>query len=131
MFAIYEFLRDEKSMEPDPEIEETVDVSDPNPVIARRAESGGSPIARRTLDVFLSAYGAEAGDLALTLFATGGVYVGGGIARKILLRIQDGTFIDAFLDKGRFRPLMEKIPVYVVLNEDVEIIGAARCAAKM
>ncbi len=131
MSAIYEFLRDERGMEPDPKIEETIDVSDPNPVIARRASEGGSPIARKTMDVFLSAYGAEAGDLALTLFATGGVFVGGGIARKILPLIRDGIFIDAFLDKGRFRPLMEKIPVYVVLNEDVEIIGAARCAAKM
>ena len=78
-----------------------------------------------TFDVFLSAYGAEAGDLALTLFATGGVYVGGGIARKNLSLIKSGPFIDAFLDKGRFRSLLERIPVWAVVNEDVEIIGAA------
>jgi glucokinase len=123
--AIYEFLRDVKRLNPDPEIERALAGSDPNPVIADRAAGWTSPIARMTFDVFLSAYGAEAGDLALTVFATGGVYVGGGIARKNPSLIKSGSFIGAFLDKGRLRGLMERIPVWLVLNEDVEIIGAA------
>ncbi|MBN2223753.1 MAG: glucokinase [Deltaproteobacteria bacterium] len=127
--AIYEFLRDIKRVDPDPQIEKALATPDPNPVIARRAAGWACPIARATFDVFLSAYGAEAGDLALTLFATGGIYVGGGIARKNLPLIKSGPFIEAFLDKGRFRSLMERIPVWVVVNEDVEIIGAAGFAA--
>jgi glucokinase len=128
--AVYEFLRDIKRLTPDPEIERAMADPDPNPVITRRAAGWISPIARMTLDVFLSAYGAEAGDLALTVFATGGVYVGGGIARKNLPLMKSGAFIDAFLDKGRFRSLMEKIPVWAVINEDVEIIGAAGFAVR-
>jgi glucokinase len=123
--AIYEFLRDVKRLDPDPRIEQALAGPDPNPVIAERAAGWACPIARMTFDVFLSAYGAEAGDLALTLFATGGVYVGGGIARKNLSLLKSGPFIDAFLDKGRFRGLLERIPVWAVVNEDVEIIGAA------
>ncbi len=128
--AIYEFLRDIKRVEPDAEIEQAMAGADPNPVIARRAAGWACPIARMTFDVFLSAYGAEAGDLALTLFATGGVYVGGGIARKNLSLVKSGPFIEAFLDKGRFRSLMERVPVWAVINEDVEIIGAAGFAAR-
>jgi glucokinase len=123
--AIYEFLRDVKRMESDPRIEEALKGPDPNPVIAERAAGWACPIARMTFDVFLSAYGAEAGDLALTVFATGGVYVGGGIALKNLSLLKSGSFIEAFLDKGRLRGLMERIPVWAVVNEDVSIIGAA------
>jgi glucokinase len=129
--AIYEFLRDVKRVEPDPEIEQALVGTDPNPVVADRAVGWTCPIARMTFDIFLSAYGAEAGDLALTLFATGGVYVGGGIARKNIPLMKSGPFIDAFLDKGRFRSFMEKVPVWAVVNEDVEIIGAAGYAARV
>jgi glucokinase len=129
--AVYEFLRDVRRLEPDPRIEEALTGPDPNSVMARRAAGWESPIARMTFEVFMSAYGAEAGDLALTLFATGGVYVGGGIARKNLPLVRSGPFIDSFLDKGRFRGLMERIPVWAVVNEDVEIIGAAGFAAQI
>jgi glucokinase len=123
--AVYEFLRDNKRLAADPHIEQALADSDPNPVIARRAAGWESPIARMTFEVFMSAYGAEAGDLALTLFATGGVYVGGGIARRNLSMVRSRPFIDAFLDKGRFRGFMERIPVWAVVNEDVAVIGAA------
>jgi glucokinase len=128
--AVYEFFRDGKGIDPDPEVEAIIASADPSPVIARRATEGGSVIARMTFDLFLSAYGAEAGDLALTFFAVGGVWVGGGIARKTLPLMRDGRFVDAFLDKGRLRPLMERIPLYIIVNEDVEIIGAAGRAAE-
>ncbi len=90
--AIYEFLRDVKRLGPDPQIEKALTGADPNPVIARRAAGWESPIARMTLDVFMSAYGAEAGDLALTLLATGGVYVGGRDRAEEPVARQEQTF---------------------------------------
>jgi glucokinase len=92
--------------------------------IARRAK-----IYDKTLDTFTSMYGARAGNLAMTLMATGGVFVGGGIAPKNLERLKDGTFMKAFLDKGFFRRFMEKMPVHVVLEQKTALIGAAQYAA--
>ncbi len=84
----------------------------------------------KALDLFVSVYGAEAGNVALRMLATGGVFLGGGIAPKILSRIKrDGLFMTAFLDKGRMRPLLESIPVLVVLNDRAALWGAAHCAA--
>ena len=88
-----------------------------------------APIYEKALDLFMSMYGARAGNLAMTLMATGGVYVGGGIAPKNLEKLKDGTFINAFLDKGFFRRFMEKMPVYVVLEQKTALIGAAQYAA--
>lgn len=86
-------------------------------------------IYEKALDLFMSMYGARAGNLAMTLMATGGVYVGGGIAPKNLEKLKDGTFIKAFLDKGFFRRFMEKMPVYVVLEQKTALIGAAQYGA--
>ena len=80
------------------------------------------------LRMFVSAYGAEAGNLALRGVSTAGLYVGGGIVRKILPFIQDGTFMDAFLAKAPMTPLLETIPVRVILNEEAGLLGAAACA---
>lgn len=88
-----------------------------------------APIYEKALDMFVSMYGARAGNLAMTLMATGGVYIGGGIAPKNLEKLKDGTFIKAFLDKGFFRRFMEKMPVYVVLEQKTALIGAAQYGA--
>jgi glucokinase len=77
------------------------------------------------------AYGAEAGNLALKVMALGGVYVGGGIAPKILPLLSGGWFMDGFLDKGRFRQLMERIPVRVILNDQASLIGAGAVAREL
>jgi glucokinase len=77
----------------------------------------------------VSIYGAAAGNLALKLMAVAGVYLGGGIAPKILLRLTGGTFMEAFVDKGRFRELLEQVPVRVILNDRAALLGAARAAA--
>jgi glucokinase len=77
----------------------------------------------------VSIYGAEAGNLALKIMAAGGVYLGGGIAPKILPKLSDGTFVRAFADKGRFSSLLEDIPVRVILSEKAALLGAARYAA--
>ena len=76
-------------------------------------------------------YGAEAGNLALRGKATGGVYIGGGIAPKILGKLKDGTFMRAFLDKGRYRELLSAMPVRVILNDQAALQGAAFYAAKL
>ena len=78
---------------------------------------------------WVSAYGAEAGNLALKMMSTGGLYVGGGIAPKILPRLRAGGFLAAFLDKGRMRPLLEAMPVRVVVNDRTALLGAAWHAA--
>jgi glucokinase len=83
----------------------------------------------QALDLFVALYGAEAGNLALTLLATGGVYLGGGIAPKILPKLKDPIFLNAFLTKGRMRPLLEAMPVRVILNDRTALFGAARYAA--
>ena len=97
-------------------------------MISRAAIAGGEPLAAATMDVFVGAYGAEAGNLALKLLPYGGLYVAGGIAAKILPLIERG-FLAAFNDKGRMAPLLEQVPVHVVLDPKVGLIGAARCAA--
>lgn len=88
-------------------------------------------IAMRALDMFVRLYGAQAGNLALTVGATGGVYIAGGIAPKIITKLRDGTFIAAFRNKGRMQRLLDAIPVYVVTNPDVGLIGATQAAVRL
>lgn len=96
--------------------------------IARAATARSSPLAIQALDLFAEVYGATAGNLALTLMATGGVYLGGGIAPKIADTLKEPTFLQAFLAKGRMRPLLEAMPVKVILNDRAALLGAARVA---
>jgi glucokinase len=122
LVAIYGFLRGRAGHE------------DANPAdaaaIAGSALAGDDPEAAEALDLMVSIYGAAAGNLALTVRADGGVYLGGGIPPKILpaLESRDGGFIEAFRAKGRLRPTMERIPVTVILNELTALLGAARHA---
>jgi glucokinase len=99
--------------------------ADPAPFITKSALDKSCPVCVKTLDLWTRIYGAEAGNLALKVMALGGVYVAGGIAVKILSKIQDGTFFQAFKDKWHFTEMLEKIPVSVVLNESAPLIGAA------
>ena len=98
--------------------------------IAREAAADPSSAAAKAMDLFVSAYGGRAGNLAMQVMATGGVFVGGGIAPKNLDRMRDGTFVRNFVDKGPlFRPILEKVPVHVVLEQKTALIGAAQYAA--
>jgi glucokinase len=97
---------------------------DRSAAITVAALAGESPRCGRALDVFVDVYGAEAGNLALKGLARGGVWVGGGIAPKILPRLRDGRFVAAFCDKGRFAALMRQIPVHVILDERTALRGA-------
>lgn len=98
------------------------------PVIAHEATYGGDKTARDALEMFVSIYGAEAGNLALKAMAVGGVYVGGGIAPKILKALEDGPFIESFSKKGRFEKLLSNIPVYAILYDKTGLLGAAHYA---
>lgn len=129
LLNIYEFLRESgRAVEPPELAAEIKNAEDGAEVISRRALGGNSPICRIALDTFVSIYGAEAGNLALKMLATGGVFIGGGIAPKILPKLREAQFIESFRAKGRMRPLLEKIPVRVVLNDKTALLGAARYA---
>lgn len=82
------------------------------------------------MTLFCEAYGAEAGNLALKLLSYGGVYLAGGIAAKNVERLSSGGFLQAFLDKGRMQPLLERMPVHIILNPQVGLLGAALYAAE-
>jgi glucokinase len=126
---LYEFLR-ETGHGPEAEsLAEEMRAQDPAAAITRAALEARCPLSQRALDLFVSLYGAQAGNLALTVMSTGGLYVGGGIAPKILPKLTDGTFIRTFTAKGRMRPILEAMPVRVVLDEKVGLRGAALRAA--
>lgn len=99
--------------------------ADPAREITERASARSCRVCVATLDLWTEAYGSEAGNLALRALAFGGIYVAGGIAPKILSKVQDGAFFSAFCDKTKFGPVLARIPIYVVLNEDAPVWGAA------
>jgi glucokinase len=126
---IFEYVRDIERRDVPAALGATMAAGDPAAAITQAALARSVPIATATLDLFASLYGAEAGNLALKLKALGGVYVGGGIAPKILEKLRDGTFIEAFLAKGRFRDLLASIPAHVIVDPHAALYGAARFAA--
>jgi glucokinase len=126
---IYRFLLQHQG-EPEPDwLEHRSDDDDFAPAISDAALTGSDPVASEALDLFITLYAREAGNQALKLMATGGVFLGGGIAPKLLPRIKQGDFLAAFHDKGRMQPLMESMPVHIILNEMTALMGAARYAA--
>jgi glucokinase len=125
---IYHFLRETKRGEEPKWLAEKIASGDPAAAISHAAMEGSCPLAEQALDIFVSIYGAEAGNLALKLLATGGVFVSGGIAPKIFPKLNSKNFLEAFVDKGRMRPLLEAMPVHLVANQNTGLLGAARCA---
>jgi len=125
---IYTFLRDEKGLEEPAWLTERMLHEDPNIAIAELGEAGTVELCVRTLDMFASAYGAEAGNLALKVLAVGGMYLGGGIAPKLLKKMKDGTFMKAFTDKGRLSDLLVHTPVRIILEPRCALMGAAAYA---
>ena len=128
LFNIYEFLRDVRGMEEPAWLRERIETEDPNAVITELAMAARSEICEKTVDIFVSAYGAEAGNLALKILSVGGLYVGGGIAPRILEKLKDGTFMKAFTDKGRLSQLLINMPVRIVLESRAALLGAAAYA---
>jgi glucokinase len=125
---IYEFLRDVRGMEEPTWLADRIASEDPNAVITELALSAKSELCEKTLDMHVSAYGAEAGNLALKILSIGGVYLGGGIAPRILEKLKDGAFMRSFTDKGRLSQLLINMPVRVILESRAALLGAAAYA---
>lgn len=140
--GIYQFLRDREASRESPTLaevfktweqeigkeEKTVDLAAEISIAAIKQQDY---LCQKTMELFVEAYGAEAGNLALKILPYGGLYIAGGIAAKILPLMQQGNFMHAFLQKGRMRTLLEQVPVHIVLNPEVGLIGAALCAAQL
>jgi glucokinase len=125
LLNIYNFLRDSgRFAEPD-WLKTRLAGGDASAVISKTALAGEAEICVQALDMFVSAYGAEAGNLALRAKALGGVYVGGGIAPKIADKLADGIFMRSFVDKGRYAELLARVPVRIILNDEAALRGAA------
>jgi glucokinase len=126
---IYQFFRDTGRAEEPAWLADQISQGDPSAAIAKSALEGTSDICVQALDVFVSIYGAEAGNLALKVVATGGTFIGGGIAPKIIRKLSSSTFTKAFGAKGRMSPLLRGIPVRVITNDKTALLGAGRVAA--
>jgi glucokinase len=126
---VFHFLRDTgRGTEPQWLTDEMAH-TDAAAAISRAALAGKCALCEQALDLFVSVFAAEAGNLALKVMATGGVYLGGGIAPKMLAKLSGPLFMHAFSGKGRMQPLLEAMPVKVITNDKTALIGAARCAA--
>ncbi len=126
---VYEFLCASGCGQESAELTAAMNCGDPAAAISRAAIGGADSLAAKALDLWISVYGAEASNLALKIMATGGLFLAGGISPKILPRLKASVFMEAFLEKGRMRTLVEAMPVHVVTNEKAGLLGAARCAA--
>ena len=129
LYNIYRFLRDTGRGEEPNWLAGEMHGKDPSPIISKAALERNCPLCQQALDLFASIYGAAAGNLALKLMATGGIFVGGGIAPKIIEKLRDSTFMKAFVAKGRMKSLVEAIPVSVILNDKTASLGAGYYAA--
>ncbi len=127
---IYEYLLEQSDDPVSAGARGALAADDAAAAIGRRALEQGDTLSLAAVDLFISCYGALAGDHALTVLARGGVYVAGGIAPKLLARLDPGGFLAAFNDKGGFAGLTRTCPVHVVMNPDLPLLGAARHAAK-
>jgi glucokinase len=129
LFNIYKWLLDTGRCPEPLWLAAELQKADPPAVISRIALAGRSELCEKALDLFVTLLGSEAGNFALKVIATGGLYLGGGIAPKILNKLGSAAFREALIGKGRMRPVLEEIPVRVILNDKTALRGAARCAA--
>jgi glucokinase len=126
---VYDFLCASGCGKESAELSAAMGAGDPAAAISQAALSGKDSLAGKALDLWIAVYGAETSNLGLKIMSTGGLFLAGGISPKILPKLQGSLFMEAFLDKGRMRPLVEAMPVHVVTNEKAGLLGAARCAA--
>ncbi len=131
LYNIYRFLLASGGPPEAEWLRSRMETGDPSAVVAEAALGGRDARAVQALDTFVSSYGAEAGNLALKALAVGGIFVGGGIAPKIRPKLEDGTFVAAFRDKGRLGEMMASIPVHLVLEPRTALLGAAAIARSL
>ena len=125
---IYQFLKHHQNYQEPAWLTERFAREDPNVVISESGLASRDPICEQTLQMFMSIYGAEAGNLALKVMSTGGIFIGGGIAPKILPAFNNGEFLNALFGKGRLSKVITKMPVKIILNEKTALLGAAHFA---
>jgi glucokinase len=128
---IYTFLKETSYGPEPPELNKLLQEGDPAAIISGAGQSGEYEICVKALDIFASVLGAQAGNLVLTLIATGGIYLGGGIPPKICKKLADGTAVKAYLNKGRLSYLVKKTPLHVIRDDYAALLGAASIAAKL
>ena len=129
---IYEYFKQSGIAPERPQIaEELRDAEDATPIIVEAALAGTCELSIESLNLFTSILGAETANLAITINARGGMYLGGGIPPRIVPKLKDGTFMASFLNKGRFAEILAKMPVYVILNPKTAVLGAASYGLKM
>ncbi len=125
---IYEFLRDQNKYPEPAWLADALKTGDVPAIVSEHGLKGETEICVEALNIFTDIYGAEAGNLALKLMATGGIYIGGGIAPKMIEKLSEPRFLQAFLDKGRLRSVLETVQIKVIMNDKTALLGAARCA---
>lgn len=130
LIEIYEFLIATKRGERNPSLKEEMAKRNPSTVISEAGRLNTDETCVKALDWFLSLYGAESGNLALKYLSLGGFYIGGGIAPRLLEKLKEGAFHTSFVDKGRFKPLLSSIPIWVILNDQAALLGAAFVARR-
>ncbi len=128
LYQIYRFLVDTQKEERDPEIETISTKLEPQRLVIEKALEGLSTACIHAVEIFISIYGAEAGNLALKYLARGGAYLGGGLAPRLLPFFKHGGFMSAFTAKGRFSSLMQDIPIHLILEDKTALFGAAHYA---
>lgn len=128
LLAIFDFMRDSGIAEPSAKMLAAMEKEEAAAVITRFGQSGDEAIARMTVDLFLSVYGAFVGNMALAVLPQGGIYIGGGIAAKIKAQMRGGEFMRALLRKGRQANMLAKLPVNIILDVNVGLIGASKYA---
>jgi glucokinase len=132
LFSIYQFLRGSGRFGAEPHwLSDKMSRKDSAAAIAETAVIKKDKCCAETLDLFVSIYGAAAGNLALQVMAVGGVYIGGGIAPKIIGKLKDGTFMNAFRNKGRLTSIVQDIPVRVITNDRAALLGAVAYAVDL
>ncbi len=126
--ALYDFVVSSGQAEESPVVRQAFEREDPSRVIGEHGVAGTDPACVRSVDLFVSLYGSEAGNLALKVLPRGGLYIAGGIAPKLIGKLRDGSFMRAFLDKGRLSSALDRLHVSVVMNPQVGLFGARRRA---
>lgn len=128
---IYDFLKDTGIAPEPPELAQRMRKGNPAAIISATGQNGEFEICAQTLDIFVSVLGAKAGDVALTMVTTGGVYLGGGIPPKIVQKLADGAVVEAFHNKGRLSDFMKTIPLHVIRDDHAALLGSAYLASML
>ncbi len=128
LLNIYLFFIEEKKEKELPELLEKFTITDPAQCIYEYGSTGKCPVCKKAIEIFISIYGSEAGNMALKFLALGGIYIGGGIAPKMLNELKEGPFLKSFTQKGRFNKLLSTIRIQVILNPHTALLGAGNYA---